>query len=75
VAVEQFLTDESELNSMISRAEGLCDLVRVKIEDDNDLGLAISVVGDSLDFFEELAKIAATQNKDEYLFMQELRAF
>jgi hypothetical protein len=42
VKIEKVLTDEAEISRMIKLAEGLCDLVRVKIEDDNDLGLAMS---------------------------------
>ena len=42
VKLETVITTHGELQQMVQLAEGLCDLVRVKIEDDNDLGLALS---------------------------------
>jgi len=75
VKLEEVLTDEEEMQKMILSAEALCDLVRVKIEDDNDLGLALSVVGDSLDFFTEMSKLAKIKGEEEYPFLQMLRTF
>ena len=73
--VETILAEDAELQSMIQGAEGLCDLVRVKIEDDNDLGLALSVVDDSLDFLAEMSKIALADGKDEFSFLNLLRGY
>ena len=42
VPLEKVLASEAEQRAMVLQAEALSDLVRVKIEDDNDLGLALS---------------------------------
>lgn len=75
VKLETVITTHGELQQMVQLAEGLCDLVRVKIEDDNDLGLALSVVGDSLDFFTEMSKLAKLKGEEEHPFLQMLRTF
>ena len=66
---------EAELQEAIAKAEGLCDLVRVKIEDDNDLGLALSVVQDSTAFLDEMKRVAKMRGTEEPAFMDELRQF
>jgi hypothetical protein len=74
VKLEEVL-DAAAMASAISKAEGLSDLVRVKIEDDNDLGLALSVVQDSVAFIDEMKRVAKLKKTGEGEFMEELRQF
>jgi hypothetical protein len=74
VKLEDVLDGET-LSAAIEKAEGLCDLVRVKIEDDNDLGLALSVVQDSTAFIDEMKRVAKLKKTGEAEFMEELREF
>ena len=65
--------DTEALEAAILGAEAFCDLVRIKIEDDNDLELALHVVEDSAAFLVDTKRIAAIKQQDEHEFLQTLR--
>lgn len=69
------VTDVITIDAMVKQANELCALVRVKIEDDNDLGLASTVVEDSLNFFTDLVELAKWREMDVMALLEELRAF
>ena len=74
VKLEDALASEDEIMRTVARAEGMCDLVRVKIEDDNDLGLANMVLEDCRTFFDELGTCAASKRLGVAALFFQLRA-
>jgi len=69
------LTDMLTVDLMVDAAQELCSLVRIKIEDDNDLGLASTVLEDSSGFFRDLEELAKWRELDIMVLLEELRMF
>ena len=69
------LTDLLTIDSMMAAAHEVCGLIRVKIEDNNDLGLATTVLEDCSGFFDSVEELANWREMDVMTLIEELRAF
>lgn len=66
--------DVKSVETLLTGAEDLCSLLRVKIEDDGDLGLARMVVEDCQRFFSDLRQCAKMKGLDIWQMFQEVHA-
>eukprot|EP00747_Dinoflagellata_sp_TGD_P163922 gnl/TRDRNA2_/TRDRNA2_183146_c0_seq1.p1 gnl/TRDRNA2_/TRDRNA2_183146_c0~~gnl/TRDRNA2_/TRDRNA2_183146_c0_seq1.p1 ORF type:complete len:426 (-),score=81.41 gnl/TRDRNA2_/TRDRNA2_183146_c0_seq1:89-1366(-) len=59
VCLEDGPLSAEQLDVLASAAETLCSLLRIKVEDDGDLGLARAVLEDTTSFFADLSRCAS----------------
>ena len=65
--------DPAVATKMAMQAENLIELVRVKIEDDNDLRLARTCLRDATAFFQEADRCACRKNISIFTYIESLR--
>lgn len=66
--------DEKEIRRCAASVQDLCALLRIKIEDDGDLGLARAILEDSRQFFLDVAQCAKWKGTSAYVVFTECNA-
>eukprot|EP00298_Acanthocystis_sp_HF-20_P005711 c15787_g1_i2.p1 GENE.c15787_g1_i2~~c15787_g1_i2.p1 ORF type:complete len:182 (-),score=86.00 c15787_g1_i2:84-629(-) len=72
VRLEDVIVDQKDEAIFIRQTIDLCDLVRIKLADDNDLKTGTAVLVDALGFFEQISVLAGKKNATEWSICEEL---